>query len=168
MRFHGYHKSAYFTHACGRCFPGATEATNNTEPVFVSESTCRPQTREQLAAPSNIHEWDGNTEGQCGAGDTGGEAASASVQRIMGLICITSGLLLFVRATVFCVCVCNRERGEQKSSSCHRLQHLFSSLYLRDTNLLTVQAACYSLTVSICWWRRKKKESPNKNITPSV
>lgn len=110
MRFHGYHKSAYFTHACGRCFPGATEATNNTEPVFVSESTCRPQTREQLAAPSNIHEWDGNTEGQCGAGDTGGEAASASVQRIMGLICITSGLLLFVRATVFCVCVCVRER----------------------------------------------------------
>lgn len=56
VRFHGYHKSAYFTHACGRCFPGATEATNNTEPVFVSESTCRPQTREQLAAPSNIHE----------------------------------------------------------------------------------------------------------------
>lgn len=62
--------------------------------------------REQLAAPSNIHERDGKTVKDSvdpGMQKREAETGSVSSQRLMGLICINSEPLLFLRDIVCCV-----------------------------------------------------------------
>lgn len=61
--------------------------------------------REQLAAPSNIHERDGKTMKDSvdpGIQKIEAETASVNSQRLMGLICIKSELLLFLRGRCLC------------------------------------------------------------------
>lgn len=74
--------------------------------------------REQLAAPSNIHERDGKTvKDSVGPGIQKERRRRVSSQRLMGLICINSELRLFLRDNV---CVCEVGRGELQSSFCHQ------------------------------------------------
>lgn len=118
-------------HACCCCFSKSTEGKNNVGLVFVSRNTCRPQT--WRAAGSTIkHSWERwkDCEGQCGLRDTESqaEAESVSLQRLMGLMCINSELLLFLWIIV---CVCEAGWGEQPSSFCHHW--CFCSVYLRHT-----------------------------------
>lgn len=73
--------------------------------------------REQLAAPSNIHERDGKTvKDSIDPGIQNGRQSVCS-QRLMGLICVKSGRLLSVRDIVF---VCEVVWGELQSCSCHQ------------------------------------------------